>query len=154
MTSSEQFLIFTLEGHYYTLPLSNIDRIVPAVHVTPLPKAPEVILGVINVRGQIIPVINLRKRFHLPEREVEPSDQFIVAHTARRMVALSVDAVIEVSNLSGQIVTSGRDIVPNVEYLAGIAKQEDGVLLIHDLDACLSFDEEKALDSALPDAEG
>ena len=154
MTSLEQHLIFTLEGHHYTLPLSHIDRIVPAVHVTPLPKAPEVILGVINVRGQIIPVINLRKRFHLPEREVEPSDQFIVAHTARRMVALSVDAVIEVSNLSGQIVTSGRDIVPNVEYLAGIAKQEDGVLLIHDLDACLSFDEEKALDSALPDAEG
>lgn len=154
MTSSEQFLIFTLEGHYYTLPLSNIDRIVPAVYVTPLPKAPEIILGVINVQGQIIPVINLRKRFRLPEREVEPDDQFIVAHTARRTVALSVDAVRGVSSLPGQIVISGRAIAPNIEYIAGIAKQEDGVLLIYDLDTCLSLDEEKTLDSALSNAEG
>jgi len=154
MTSLEQYLIFTLEGHHYTLPLSSIDRIVPAVYVTPLPKAPEVILGIINIQGRIIPVINLRKRFRFPEHEIEPSDQFIVAHTARRMVALSVDSVLGVSNLPGQIVTLGKDIASSIEYIAGIAKQEDGVLLIHDLDTCLSLDEEKTLDSALPNVEG
>jgi len=154
MFSSRQHLIFTLEGHRYTLPLPSIDRVVPAVYITPLPKAPEVVLGVINVQGQIIPVVNLRKRFRLPEREIEPSDQFIVAHTSHRVVALSVDAVLGVSDLPEQIVISGKEIVPGMEYIAGVAKQEDGVLLIHDLDTCLSLDEEKVLDSALPNVEG
>src|SRR5262245_7366526 len=78
MVSLEQYLIFKLEGHQYTLPLSKVDRVVSAVYVTPLPKASEVVLGIINIQGQVIPVINLRKRFRLSEREVEPSDQFII----------------------------------------------------------------------------
>lgn len=144
-----QHVIFTLDDQQYTLPLPNVERIIPAAYVTPLPKAPDIVTGVINVQGQVMPVLSLRKRFHLPERPLEPADQFIIAHTSRRTVALIVDLVISVLDIPKQAIVSQADILPSLEYVAGVAKQEDGIILIHDLEACLSLDEERALDIAL-----
>ena len=144
-----QHVIFTLDDQQYTLPLLNVERIIPAAYVTPLPKAPDIVAGVINVQGQVMPVLSLRKRFHLPERPLEPADQFIIAHTSRRTVALIVDLVIGVLDIPKQAIVSQTDILPYLEYVAGVAKQEDGVILIHDLEACLSLDEERTLDIAL-----
>jgi purine-binding chemotaxis protein CheW len=144
-----QHVIFTLDDQQYTLPLPNVERIIPAAYVTPLPKAPDIVTGVINVQGQVMPVLSLRKRFHLPERPLEPADQFIIAHTSRRTVALIVDLVIGVLDIPKQAIVSQADILPSLEYVAGVAKREDGIILIHDLEACLSLDEERALDIAL-----
>ena len=144
-----QHVIFTLDDQQYTLPLLNVERIIPAAYVTPLPKAPDIVAGVINVQGQVMPVLSLRKRFHLPERPLEPADQFIIAHTSRKTVALIVDLVIGVLDIPKQAIVSQTDILPYLEYVAGVAKQEDGVILIHDLEACLSLDEERTLDIAL-----
>ena len=145
----DQHVIFTLDDQQYTLPLPNVERVVPAAYVTPLPKAPDIVIGIINVQGQVIPVINLRRRFQLPERTLDPADQFIIAHTPRRTVALTVDMVIGVIDISKQAIVHRADILPSIEHVAGAVKQEDGVILIHDLEACLSFDEERTLDKAL-----
>src|SRR3712207_6774571 len=102
MNNSRRYVVFTLDEHGYALPLSFVERIVRAVEVTPLPKAPEIVLGVINVQGRVIPVVNIRKRFRLPEREIELSDQFIIARTAKRTIALVVDAVGGVAETLGQ----------------------------------------------------
>jgi purine-binding chemotaxis protein CheW len=82
-------VVFTLDERRYALYLPAVERVVPAVEVTPLPNAPEVVLGVINVQGRIIPVINVRKRFGLRERDIEPNDRFILARTSRHVVALA-----------------------------------------------------------------
>lgn len=148
MVPSSQYVVFTLEAQQYTLPLARVERVVPAAYVTPLPQAPAIILGVINVQGQIIPVINLRKRFRLPERELELSDQFIVGKTSRRLVALVVDTVLGVAEFPLHDITSGTHIAPGLGSIAGVIKTIDDVLLIHDLDSCLSLDEEQALDEA------
>jgi purine-binding chemotaxis protein CheW len=148
MVQSSQHVVFTLDAQQYTLPLACVERVVPAVYVTPLPQAPAVILGVVNVQGRIIPVINLRKRFRLPERELELSDQFIVGKTSRRIVALVVDTVLGVAEFSRHEITSGTHIAPGLCFITGVIKTVDGVLLIHDLDSCLSLDEEQALDEA------
>ncbi len=145
----DQHVIFTLDDQQYTLPLPNVERVVPAAYVTPLPKAPGIVIGIINVQGQVIPVINLRRRFQLPERTLDPADQFIIAHTPRRTVALTVDRVIGVIDISKQAIVHRADILPSIEHVTGAVKQEDGVILIHDLEACLSFDEERTLDKAL-----
>lgn len=146
MSGLECLVVFTLDGQSYALYLSAVERIYRAAEISLLPKAPEIVLGVVNVKGRIVPVINVRRRFRLPERDLRLSDQIVIARTSRRTVALLVDAVSGVMELSGKEIVSPEDIVPHTQYVAGIVKLEDGLVLIHDLDKFLSLDEEKALD--------
>ena len=140
---------FALDESRYALHLFRVKRIVRVVAITPLPKAPEIVHGVINVQGQVIPVFNTRKRFRLPEREIDLSDQMIIATTSSRTVALVVDAVSGVVDHSEGEVIEPEDILPRMEYVEGVVKLEDGLVLIHDLDKFLSLDEEKELTDAL-----
>src|SRR5690242_12083986 len=88
-----QLVVFRLEAQRYALPLGVVERITRAVEVTPLPEAPDVVLGVIDVGGTVLPVLNIRRRFGLPEREIGLSDQFIISRTTERRVVLVVDDV-------------------------------------------------------------
>ena len=149
MSSSAQYVVFLLNEQRYTLPLSRVARVVAAVYITPLPQAPSTILGVINIQGHIVPVVNLRKYFRLPERELELSDQFLVVHTSRRTVALVVDTVLGVTDFPAHEIIPATQIVPSLGSLSGIIKTADEIFLIHDLDSCLSLDEEQILDGVL-----
>jgi purine-binding chemotaxis protein CheW len=144
--------VFTLGDQRYALPLSAVERVVRVVEVTPLPQAPDIVLGVVNVQGRVIPVVNPRRRFRLPERDIALSDQLVIAHTTRRPVALVVDAVTGVLEYSGREAVGARDIVPGMEYVEGVVKLADGLVLIHDLDRFLSLDEVTALDRAIESA--
>jgi purine-binding chemotaxis protein CheW len=149
MKNSVPLVVFTLDDQNYALPLEAVERIVLAVEVIPLPKAPEIIVGVINVRGVIIPVVNIRRRFRIPEREPSPADKFVIAKAARRMVALVADSVLKVVDVSEDDIIAPKDIVPGTSYLDGIVRLEDGIVLIHDLDKFLSLEEEAMLDETL-----
>ena len=142
-------LVFNLDEHRYALRLSVVERIVRVVDITPLPQAPEIVLGVINIRGRVIPVVNLRKRFSLPDRDIDLSDQLIIAHTAKRAVALMVDAVLDVRERGEENTTAANRILPDLAYIEGVMKLEDGLILIHNLDTLLSLEEEKTLEQAM-----
>ncbi len=144
-----QYVVFTLDGQRYALHLFAVERIIRVVEITPLPKAPEIVLGIINVGGQIIPVIDMRKSFRLPERELNLSDVLITAQTSRRTVALVADATGGVIEGSEQGVTAAGEILPHLEYVKGVVKLKDGMILINDLEKFLSLEEEKALDGAM-----
>lgn len=151
MNSPDKLLVFELDGQRYALRLSSVQRVIPAVEVTRLPHAPEIVLGVIDLRGEVLPVVNVRRRFRLPEREIDLGDRFIIARTSRRSVALVADAtagVIEAPN--GQVVTSDK-ILPHLNYVEGVVKLADGIVLIHDIDEFLSLEEVRTLDGALED---
>ena len=141
--------MFVLDEPRYALYLSSVERVVRAVEITPLPKAPEIVLGVINVQGSVMPVLDIRKRFRLPLREMQQDDRFIIAHTAKRRVALVADSVAGVRELTGREMATAQQALPFAQYLSGVAKLDDGLVLIHDLDTFLSLDEEKALDVVL-----
>ncbi|KAF0216066.1 MAG: purine-binding chemotaxis protein [Geobacteraceae bacterium] len=149
MTDPDQLVVFTLENCRYAVPLPAVERAVRMVEITPLPQAPEIVLGIINLQGRIIPILNIRKRFRLPERKPGLSDQLLIARTAQRTVALVVDAVSDVIDHSPQETTAPPMIVPGLEYLAGVIKLADGMVFIHDLDVFLSLEEEDALEMAL-----
>ena len=119
------------------------------VQVTPLPRAPAIVLGVVNVRGRVIPVLNLRRRFRLPERDFALTDRLVIARTARRPVALVADEVAGVLEYSALQIVEARDIVPGVEYTEGVVKLADGLILIHDLDSFLSLEEDAALEQSI-----
>lgn len=152
MGSSNQLVVFTLDDRRYGLPLSSVDRVIRAVEIIPLPKAPEIIAGVINVRGRVVPVVNIRKRFRLPAREIALSDQFVIAHTTRRPVGLVADAVADVIEHPGQDVVGAGNILPGLEYVEGVVKLRDGLVLIHDLDKFLSLEEDASLSAAMEPA--
>ena len=141
--------MFALDEPRYALYLSSVERVVRAVEITPLPKAPEIVLGIINAQGRILPVLDIRKRFRLPAREMKPDDRFIIARTSRRQVALVVDSVVGVHELTEREMVSAKQALPFAQYLKGVAKVEDNLVLIHDLDQFLSLDEEQALDATL-----
>jgi purine-binding chemotaxis protein CheW len=144
-----QLVVFTLGEQRYALHLAAVDRIVRVVQINPLPQAPEIVAGIVNVQGQIVPIINVRRRFHLPEREIALTDQLVIAHTSRRPVGLIVDAVIDVIERSEQGIASGESILPDMEYVEGVVKLQDGMVFIHDLDKFLSLEEETSLTQAM-----
>ncbi len=150
--NAKTLVVFALGERRYGLPLSAVDRVVRAVDLTSLPKAPDIVMGVVNVQGLIIPVINIRRRFRLSEREIALTDQMVIAKTTRRPIALLVDAVVGVLDFSEQEVVLAEDVLPDLQYLEGLLRLEDGLILIHDLERFLSLDEETALDRATEDA--
>jgi purine-binding chemotaxis protein CheW len=142
-------LEFTLDGLRYALPLSAVVRVVRAVETTPLPKAPRIVLGVINVKGSIVPVIDLRSRFRLPTREMGCDDRLILARTPRRELAFAADGVIGVREVAGEAIAKAKAALPFAEYLHGVAALDDSLVMISDLDRFLSLDEEEKLDAVL-----
>src|SRR2546425_3273770 len=134
MNSSVKIVLFTLDEQRYALALPSVDRVVRVVDVTPLPKAPAIVLGVVNIHGDIVPVYDLRKRFRLPKREMNLGDQLVIARTSKQRVALVTDAVSGVIEVPGEEITQAEKILPEMEYVQGVVKLEDGLVLIHDLD--------------------
>lgn len=149
MNSPSQLVVFSLDERYYALDLSAVERTVHMVEVTPLPRAPEIVVGVINVQGRVIPVLNIRKRLSLPERGEALSDQLLIARTERRTMALVVDAVCGVLERSEQEIIEPASVLPGIEYVKGVVKFADGMIFIHNLNDFLSLEEENALDSAI-----
>ncbi len=149
MNSPGQLVVFSLDDLHYALDLSAVERTVHMVEVTPLPQAPEIIVGVINFQGQIIPVLNIRRRFRLPERAAALTDQLLIARMKRRTVALVVDAVRSVMERPSSEISEPEAVVPGMEYVKGVVKFADGMIFIHDLDDFLSLEEECALESAI-----
>jgi purine-binding chemotaxis protein CheW len=149
MDSLNQLIVFTLDDQRYALHLPSVERIVRVVEITPLPKAPGMVLGVVNIQGRIIPVVNIRRRFGLPERETNLSDQLIIAKTSKRPVAILTDGVSRVIEESAERVVTSEEILSGMKYVEGVVKFEDGMILIHDLDKFLSIEEEKILDDAM-----
>jgi len=150
MNSSNQLVTFMLDEQRYALNLAVTERAVRIVEITPLPAAPEVVMGVVNVQGRVLPVINIRKRFQLPQREIRLSDQLIIARTAKRPVALLADAVSGVIECpENDTLTAAEKILPEMPYVKGVARLDSELIFIYDLDQCLSLEEENTLDDAM-----
>ena len=149
MNITLRHLAFTLDEGHYALDLSVVERIIQSVEITPLPEAPDIVLGIINIKGKIIPVVNISRRFHLPEKDIEPTNRLIIAHTLKRTVALVVDVVLGVIETPEDRVVKAGTVLPGLDYVQGVVKMEDGMILIHDLNKFLSLEEEQTLDIAI-----
>lgn len=149
----DEYVVLCFDALRIALPLSDVERVIRAVYVTPLPGAPAIVSGVVNVQGRVIPVVNMRRRFRLPEREMALTDRLVIAHTAQRPVALVADSVSGVLEHAAPDCVDAETILPGLEYVDGVVKLDDGLILIHDLDRFLSLDEAEALDRVMAAAE-
>lgn len=144
-----EVLVFEVADQKYALPTRDVREIVRAVAITPLPDAPAVIEGVVNVRGQVLPVLDVRARFGLPARALDLSDHFIVASAGARGVILRVDRATHLAFVDEASVQPPESLGASSGYVAGVAKLEDGLVLIHDVATFLSAAESASLEAAL-----
>jgi purine-binding chemotaxis protein CheW len=142
-----RLVAFRLDEQLFGLPLETVERVLPMVAVTPLPQAPAIARGVIDVHGRITPVVDLRRRLGFPDRTLGLTAHLLVGRTRRRTLALPVDAVLGVREVETAVPAGA--VLPGLAHLAGIVAMPDGLLFIHDLDAFLSLDEERQLATAL-----
>jgi purine-binding chemotaxis protein CheW len=149
MNVMQWLVVFGLDEQRFALYLSAVDRVVPAVEVNPLPKAPGIVVGVINVQGCIVPVVDVRERFGLAACELLHTHQFILARASGRRVALIVDQVHGVAEYAPDTLAPAAEILSGLEYVEGVVKLKDGMALIHDLDRFLSLEEQNTLEQSL-----
>jgi purine-binding chemotaxis protein CheW len=154
MKGNIHLFIFLLDDQRYALRLDAVERVVPAAELTPLPGAPAIVLGLIDVEGRIIPVVDIRGRFHLPEREMGVNDRIIIARTARRMMGILVDEAGEVIERAEEQVDRAAGILLGSKYIEGVLRLDEGLVLIHDLESFLSLEEERSIAGALAEMDG
>lgn len=143
-----QLVTFKLDDQEYGLNIENVVEVVRMVAITRIPKAPDVMEGVINLRGHVVPVINLRKRFGAPPKPRDLDTRLLVARLDGRTIALIVDIVSEVLKLDADSLDRSDAVATGVtRYLSAIGKRGDRLLLILDLDTILTFEEEQKLES-------
>jgi len=145
-----QLLTFRLDEQEYALDIANVVQVVRMVAITPVPKAPEVVEGVINLRGKVIPVINLRKRCGLPTRPYGLNDHLLIARMDGRVMGLIVDMVSEMLTVPMSDLDSSAEIgSQQMEYLTAVGRLGDRLLLVLDPGMILTFEDKKCLEVAL-----
>ncbi len=149
-----EYVVIGLDELRVALRLSAVERVIRAVYVSPLPDAPDIVSGVVNVQGRVVPVVNMRQRFRLADRPATLTDRLVIARTNQRPVALMADTVSGVLEYPEPDIIDAASIFPGMAYVDGVAKLADGLILIHDLGRFLSLDEASALERAMIPAGG
>jgi purine-binding chemotaxis protein CheW len=121
----------------------KVQEIIRMMEITKVPKAPDFVEGVINLRGNVIPIVDLRKRFGLETRDRDKNTRTIVIEINNMIVGFIVDAVSEVLRIPADTVEPPPPVVAGLEaeYISGVGKLEDRLLILLDLDRLLSSEE-------------
>ena len=149
LASSMRLVLLAIDGQTYALHLEAVDRVLRMVEVTPLPGAPDAVEGVINIQGEVVPIVSIRKRLGLAHRGVAVSDNLVVARARKRRLAIIAESVLGVVERPADAVVSADDLAQGIQHIEGVLKTSDGLVLIHDLDRFFSPEEEQSLNLAL-----
>ena len=149
-----QLVSFCIENEEFGIDILNVQEIIRPVDITRVPNAPGFVEGVINLRGRIIPVIDLRKRFGLVPRATDKHTRIVVVEMMDKVVGFMMDAVKEVLRVSPAVIEPAPDLALGIDahYIRGVAKLDDRLLILLDLEEVLSTEEEAALDAVTPPA--
>lgn len=145
-----QLVSFRLDEEEFGVDILKVQEIIRMVDITRVPNSPDFVEGVINLRGRIIPVIGLRKKFGLAAREADKLTRVMVVDVDNRTIGFIVDAVSEVLRIPRSTVEPTPSMVSsvNTEYISGVGKLEDRLLILLDLNRLLTGHEKSQLESA------
>src|ERR671937_1812199 len=145
-----QLVVFQLGAELYGVEISRVHEIIRLQAVTRVPRAPSFVEGVINLRGKVIPVVHLRRRFGLPTAEHTRSSRIVVVELSDHVVGIIVDGVSEVLRVNTATIEPPSPVVAGIdsEYLHGIAKLPERLVILLDLDRVLAREERSALAAA------
>lgn len=138
-----QFLTFTLQSEEYGIEILRVQEIKGFSRITPIPNAPRYVKGVLNLRGAVVPVVDLRCKFGMPETEYNQFTVIIVVTVGKRIVGLVVDAVSDVLNIGRKDVDPPPELGAGVDtsFLTGMAKSGDKLIALLNIDRLLGHEE-------------
>lgn len=146
-------LPFRLAGQQLAVPLENVIRVIPALKCTPLPGAPQTVLGLVNLRGQMVPVIDLARCFAWPSPPLALWQPFLWLRSSHRDLLAPVEAVETACEfIADHLFDADRPQVPS-QRIRGVLRTDEGMLLIQDVEQLLSDAEEQQLQHALETVE-
>ncbi len=138
-----QMVSFNIGNEEFGVDILKVQEINRMVEITKVPQAPSYVDGVINLRGKVIPIVDLRKRFNLEPKEHDQNTRIVVVNINSRTIGLVVDAVSEVLRLEANTIEPPPEIVTgiNSKYIKGVAKLEDRLLMFLDLTKVIDISE-------------
>jgi purine-binding chemotaxis protein CheW len=147
----QQLVVFELANESYGLDIGDVESIIKLQDITVVPNAPSFVEGVTNLRGTVLPVIDLRRRFGLPEAEPTKDTRIVVVDAGGTNVGMIVDAVTEVLRVAEASIEPPSPLVISVSstFITGIAKVEEKLVILVDLGKVLSVEEKSEL-QAIP----
>ncbi len=144
-----QWVTFRLEEEVYGVNVMQVQEVLRMTDIAPVPGAPSYVLGIINLRGNVVTVMDTRSRFALPPHEADDATRIVIIEAEDQVVGIMVDSVAEVVYLK----QSDIEVAPNVgneessRYIQGVANRDEGLLILVDLDKLLTDDEWKEFNS-------
>jgi purine-binding chemotaxis protein CheW len=147
VTGERQLVVFDLNEEAYGVDISQVREIIRMQEITRVPRAPEFIEGVINLRGKVIPVVDLRARFSMPGTERTDEHRIVVVDVDGQDIGMVVDAVTEVSRIPSDSIEPPSSVITtdDSEYLTGIVKTDDKLIILLDIAKVISDSEASAL---------
>lgn len=144
-----QLVSFKIGGEEFGVDILRVQEINRMLEVTRVPNSPEFVEGVINLRGKVIPIVDLRTRFGMPRKEHDNDTRIVVVELTGNVVGFVVDGVNEVLRIPKSVTEPPPSIVAGVqaEYITAVGKLEDRLLILLDLEKILSFEEHQEMEA-------
>ena len=137
----DEWLLFTLEGQQYAVNVLQVREILTGGRLTPVPQAPEFVLGLINLRGSIVTVVDARRRLALPTRPPQESDWTVIIDVNDQAVGILVDQVSEVLAFDSARIEAmrGNEAGEEKRHVKGVVQTDDGMLIVLDIESLVGL---------------
>lgn len=138
-----KYVVFKIDDEYYGIDINNVKSIERIQHFTRVPNAPIYVKGVINLRGEVVPVIDLRLRFELPHKELDSNSRIIITFVNEIQIGLLVDSSSEVIEINNEDVDSPPMVKDNIseDFIKGIGKQDGKLVILVDVEKVIGIKE-------------
>ncbi|NRB24715.1 chemotaxis protein CheW [Shewanella sp.] len=138
-----QWVTFRLDNETYGINVMQVQEVLRYTEIAPVPGAPHYVLGIINLRGNVVTVIDTRSRFGLASADVEDSTRIVIIEAEKQVIGILVDSVAEVVYLRGSEIDSAPNVgtEDSAKFIQGVSNRENELLILVDLDKLLSDEE-------------
>ena len=146
-SGERQIVAFSLGTETYGVDIASVREIIPIQRIVSVPRAPSFIEGIINLRGRVIPVLDLRKHFGFEQKKGDPNQRIVLVEAGSESIGVIVDAVSSVLRIPDDSVEAPASVIvgPEIEYITGIAKIDKDLVVLLDLTKIISDAEKKTL---------
>ena len=143
ISGETKYVVFKIDNEYYGIDINNVKSIERIQDFTRVPNAPPYVKGVINLRGEVVPVIDLRMRFELTPRELDSNSRIIIVFVNEIQIGLLVDSSSEVIEINGEDVDSPPIVKENIseDFINGIGKQNGNLIILIDIEKIIGHKE-------------
>lgn len=136
MEDGDQYLVFQVEDEAFGVPILTVQEIIGYRDVTPIPNTPPFLRGVLNLRGVVVPVVDLRRQFGMETKEYNRFNVIVIVHACDKILGVIVDMVKDVHHVAAKEVQPRPEFASriNTEFISGVVSNEDSMMILLDLD--------------------